>query len=103
MRRDMDETLQGWSYEPEPGEVIAREVRARDGRMVIQIRVELGVLQLEVGGRPDGTRPHGFPTYLEYLRHRAATRGAAQHGKSPSWTMSPEHCVEADREFVQFS
>ena len=52
-------------YEPEPGEVIAREVRARDGRTVLQIRVELGVLQLEVGGRPDGTRPHGIrrPTW----------------------------------------
>ena len=63
MHRDMDETIQGWPYEPQPGEVLAREIRARDGRMVIQIRVELGVLQLEVVGRPDGTRPHGFATY----------------------------------------
>jgi hypothetical protein len=104
MRRDMDDTVQGWPYEPEPGEVIAREVRARDGRMVVQIRVELGVLQLEVGGRPDGTRPHGFPTYLDYLRYRAAGRGEAAGGKAPApaWTMSPEHCVDADREFVQF-
>src|SRR5262245_34141731 len=103
MRRDIDDTLQGWPYEPEPSEVLAREVRAGDGRTVIQIRVELGVLQLEVGGRPDGTRPHGFPTYLDYLRHRAATKSAASFGKGPAWSMSPEHCVEADREFVQFS
>jgi len=103
MRRDIDETLQGWPFEPEPNEVMAREVRARDGRTVVQIRVELGVLQLEVGGRPDGTRPHGFPTYLDYLRHRAATRSGANPGKKPAWTMSPEHCVEADRELVQFS
>jgi hypothetical protein len=102
MRRDLDDTIQGWPYEPEPGEVIAREVRARDGRMVVQVRVELGVLQMEVGGRPDGTRPHGFATYLDYLRYRAAGRGQAPSGKAPPWTMSPEHCVEADREFVQF-
>src|SRR4051794_36165534 len=101
MRRDMDETLQGWSYEPDPGEVIAREVRARDGRTVLQIRIELGALQLEVGGRPDGTRPHGFPTYLEYLRYRASTRGSGA-GERADWTMSPEQCAEADREFVQF-
>lgn len=25
---------------------------ARDGRMVLQVRIELGVLQLEVGGHP---------------------------------------------------
>lgn len=110
MRRDMDEAIQGWPYEPEPGEVIAREIQARDGRTVLQIRVELGVLQLEVNGRPDGARPHGFATYLDYLRYRAAGRGHASgsgSGASPSssmstWRMSREHCTEADREFVQF-
>ena len=101
MRRDMDETLQGWPYEPEPAEVIAREVRARDGRTVLQIRVELGVLQLEVGGRPDGLRPHGFPSYLDYLRYRASTR-ASGAGARAKWTMSADQCAEADREFVQF-
>ncbi|GAC1473887.1 MAG: UvrB/UvrC motif-containing protein [Isosphaeraceae bacterium] len=102
MRRDMDDAIQGWLYDPEPGEVIAREVRARDGRMVVQVRVELGVLQLEVSGRPDGTRPHGFATYLDYLRYRAAIRGQVQEGKSLPWTMSREHCLSADREFIQF-
>jgi hypothetical protein len=102
MRRDVDDALQSWPYEPEPGEVIAREVRARDGRTVLQIRIELGLLQLEVGGRPDGTRPHGFATYLDYLRYRAASRGQTPGGKSSPWKMQAEHCTEADREFVQF-
>src|SRR5207248_8855128 len=75
---------------------------ARDGRTVLQVRVELGLLQLEVDGRPDGTRPHAFATYLDYLRYRAAGRGLAPGAKSPPWTMTPEHCQEADREFVQF-
>jgi hypothetical protein len=98
----MDDAIQGWPYDPEPGEVIAREVRARDGRTVVQVRVELGVLQMEVGGRPDGTRPHGFATYLDYLRYRAAGRGQVPGGKAPSWSMSREHCTAADREFVQY-
>ena len=102
MRRDMDDAIQGWPYEPEPGEVIAREVRARDGRTVVQVRVELGLLQMEVGGRPDGTRPHGFANYLDYLRYRAAGRGQAPGGKAPAWKMSREHGAAADREFVQF-
>ena len=102
MFRDIDEALQGWVYEPEPGEIQAREVRARNGRNVLQVRIELGVLQLEVDGRPDGVRPHGFATYLDYLRHRAASRGLAPGGKSPAWIMTDEHCEESDREFVQF-
>jgi hypothetical protein len=102
MRRDLDDVLQGWPYDPEPGEILAREIRARDGRSVLQIRIELGVLQLEATGRPDGTRPHGFATYLDYLRHSAAGRGQAPGGKSPSWHMSAHQCTEADREFVQF-
>jgi hypothetical protein len=102
MRRDLDDVLQGWPYDPEPNEILAREVRARDGRMVIQIRIELGVLQLEVSGRPDGTRPHGFATYLDYLRHSAAGRGQAPGGKAPAWRMSVHQRSEADREFIQF-
>ncbi|MHC5544432.1 UvrB/UvrC motif-containing protein, partial [Singulisphaera rosea] len=101
MRRDMDDTIQGWPYEPEPGEVIARELRARDGRMVVQIRVELGALQMEVVGRPDGTQPHGFTTYLDYLRYRAGSKARDRSAKA-KWAMSPEHCTEADREFVQY-
>jgi hypothetical protein len=102
MRRDIDEAIQGWPYDPEPGDVVAREVRARDGRLVLQIRVELGVLQLEVEGRPDGLRPHNFVSYLDYLRHRAAARGLTPGGKAPSWSMEAIHCAETDREFVQF-
>lgn len=102
MRRDLDDVIQGWPYDPEPGEVLAREVRTRDGRNVLQIRVELGVLQLETSGRPDGGRPHGFATYLDYLRYCAASRGQAPGGKAPPWTMDQEQCSEADREFIQF-
>ncbi|MDE2508118.1 MAG: UvrB/UvrC motif-containing protein [Planctomycetota bacterium] len=102
MRRDIDEALHGWPYEPQTGEIAAREVRARDGRTVIQIRVELGILQMESVGRPDGVRPHGFATYLDYLRHRAADRGLVPAAKAPSWTMESAQRLEADREFVQY-
>jgi hypothetical protein len=102
MRRDVDESIQDWPYDPEPGGVIAREVKARNGRTVVQIRVELGILQMEVDGRPDGTKPHGFPTYYDYLKYRASGKGSPTGGKRSTWTMSAEHCTAADREFVQF-
>lgn len=97
MRRDIDDALQGWPYDPEPGEVVARKLRARDGREVLQIRIELGLIQMEVEGRPDGTRPHQCPTYLSYLEGRAKAAG-----RRTGWSMSAEQCAEADREFAQF-
>jgi hypothetical protein len=92
--------LRGWPYEPGPGEILVREVSARDGRTVVQVRIELGILQMEREGRPDGERPHGFETYLEYLRHRAKSR--LPKNPSGAWVMAPEQCTEADREFVQY-
>ena len=103
MRRDIDESLREWPFDPGPGKVLVREVRTREGRMVLQVRIELGLLQMEVEGRPDGVRPHQFATFLDYLRHRAAARGLAPGGKAPPWSMSPDHREEADREFNQFN
>jgi hypothetical protein len=102
MRRDIDEALQSWPYDPDSGDVVARQIKARDGRTVLQIRVELGLLQLEVEARPDGTRPHSFATYLDYLRHRARSRASSASKTGEPWSMSAEHCAEADREFAQF-
>lgn len=98
MRRDIDEALRDWPFEPESGELAVREIQCRDGRSVIQIRIELGVLQLEVEGRPDGVRPHGFDTYLDYLRHRA--RMVRRGGDS--LIMTSDQCEQTDREFTQF-
>jgi hypothetical protein len=100
MRRDIDDALSGWEYDPEPGTVVARQVRAKDGRWVIQVRQELGLIQMEVEGRPDGVRPHGFPTYLEYLRYRA--KRSRRKSSGGGWVMDEEQQREADREFVQY-
>src|SRR3954471_24461591 len=69
MNSDITALLSDWAFKP--GAVQARLLEADDGRMVIQIRVDLGLLQLETTGRPDGGRPHGFPTYFDYLREKA--------------------------------
>jgi hypothetical protein len=99
MRRDIDEALRQWPFDPSPGEVLVRQVLGRDGRSVLQVRVELGILQLEENGRPDGVRPHGYETYLDYLRSRAARMG---DDPDERWVMGEQQAAEADREFMQF-
>lgn len=96
MGQDIDRALRGWDFKPSI--VQARLVDASDGRQVMQMRVDLGILQMELNGRPDGTRPHGFATYFEYLRQQA---GQSRRSKQ-TFRLNQEQCVEADREFVQF-
>jgi hypothetical protein len=96
MNQDIDSALRGWDFKP--GVVQARLVQARDGRQVIQMREDLGILQIEVADRPDGLRPHGYATYFDYLKQQ--TRVADRAGEA--FILGEEHCEEADREFVQF-
>lgn len=89
----LDFLFDQWPYEF--GEVAARRVRGADGREVVQLRVEMGVLQMEIEGRPDGTRPGGYPTCADWLASRAASEGE-------EFVLDDRRCVEIDREFVQF-
>jgi hypothetical protein len=91
--RDIDTLLKGWPFQP--GEVNARLVKARNGRQVLQMRVDMGLLQLETDLRPDGLRPHGAETYYDYLVGEVIREGE-------SFRLSKEQCGEADREFVQY-
>jgi len=53
MNPDLTHVLRGFVFEA--GRVNARLVRGDDGRELLQIRVELGILQMECSGRPDGS------------------------------------------------
>ncbi|QGJ71523.1 DNA helicase UvrBC [Planctomycetales bacterium 10988] len=93
MPKDLDHILEDWPYKP--GEVQARLLHAEDGREVIQVRVDLGVLQLEVEKRPDGMRPYGYETYSDYLKNELL-------GQPGSFVLSDLQQSEVDREFLQY-
>jgi hypothetical protein len=91
--QDIDFLLNEWPFQP--GVISARLVNAGDGREVMQMRIEMGVLQMETVGRPDGEHPGGFETYLDYLNSLILHQGEV-------FTLNEEQCMEIDREFVQF-
>jgi hypothetical protein len=70
-------------------------IRAPGKREVLQMRIDLGVLQLETSKRPDGERPGGADTYFDHLLVVSVHEGT-------DFVMSEEQCGEADREFLQF-
>lgn len=89
----IDDIFENWPYEF--GEVAARKVRGKDGRPVLQLRLDMGLMQMEIDGRPDGVRPEGFPTYYDYLLSLSFEEGQ-------DFELDGERCMEIDREFVQF-
>ena len=92
--RNISDILQGWNYDSQS--IRARIVAGQDGEAdVLQMRVEMGLIQMAVDGRPDGIRPEGFATYLDYLLQEEISQGN-------EWDLNDEQCMEVDREFMQF-
>jgi hypothetical protein len=89
----LDRILSEWPYEF--GQASARLVQGADGRDVVQLRVDLGVLQMEATGRPDGVRPGGCDTYYDHLLSLAFQEG-------PDFALDEDRCLQIDREFTQF-
>ena len=95
MNQDIDFILANWQYKP--GLAQARLVQAPHGRQVIQLRIDLGILQFETTGRPDGARPHGHASYFDYLQEQARLSRKQER----KFVLGEEECQEADREFMQ--
>src|SRR5438105_12496036 len=82
----------------ESGRIKVRKSAGLDGREKLQLRVDRGVLQMEINGRPDGRRPHNCESLLEYYQKRAAR--AAQKGDT--YELAPEQCAELQQEGIQY-
>ena len=96
---DLTPLLNDWPLEA--GRINARLIAGRDGRQLLQVRIELGVLQMELEGRPDGQKPHGKATLLEHHQHRLQ-RYIAQTGLAVGFALSEEDCRDLRQEAVQF-
>jgi UvrB/uvrC motif len=68
MERDLSELLEEWPYET--GQITVRVIDGVDGNPRIQVRLDLGLLQMSTDGRPDGSRPHGFDSLLDYYESK---------------------------------
>ena len=72
---DITKLLREWPYEN--GKLNVRIIEGENGRELIQLRIELGVVQMELQGRPDGVLQDGFPTLLALFEERGTHGGIA--------------------------
>ena len=68
MSFDISHIMDDWPYEN--GQLSARRITGADGRDKLQMRLDLGVLQMEITGRPDGQKPYGFESLQDYYRNQ---------------------------------
>ena len=88
----LDDLLSVWKFDPDTLNV--RLVKGKDSRDVLQMRVDMGILQLETTGRPDGELIFAHDSMLEWLQNK--------HLQHPGYKLTEDECNEVDREFMQF-
>ncbi len=96
---DISEVIRDWKYQP--GQVSARKIKGKDGKEKIQMRVELGLLQMETEGRPDGKRPHGKESLLEYHLSRLEEY-RTKHGSTKGFRLNKDECEDLYREALEY-
>ena len=96
MSLDLNTILKDWPHEP--GAIKVRKIVGLDGREKLQLRIDLGLLQMEMTGRPDGVRPHGCESLLAYHQMRAAHA----LGRGAGYELTPEQCAELQQEGIQY-
>jgi hypothetical protein len=99
MTPDIQHVLRGWDYEP--GTINVRKINGADGRPKLQMRLDLGLLQMELTGRPDGRRPHGCESLLDYFEKRLGDH-TRKHGTDLGFQVSSADCRLLREEAVMY-
>jgi hypothetical protein len=100
MDHDISHLLEQWEYQP--GHVVVRRLRGRDGKEKLQLRVDLGILQMNAEGRPDGKRPFGYTSLYEYHQARLYKHVAAHGGTDEGFKLKAEDCAKLQLEALQY-
>lgn len=100
MNNDIQGVLSRWAFDETAG-LQVRRIDGKDGRARVQIRIDLGLMQMETGGRPDGQEPYGCESLLEYHRTQAE-----EHRRRRGWyegfELDADQCAALRQESLQF-
>ena len=99
MSNDLSQILSQWRFHPDQMRV--RVIVGDDGQRRIQLRVDLGILQMEMDGRPDGLRPKQCESWLDYYEQQNRLHEQTQPDSAP-FLLAEKDCVRLLREGVQY-
>src|SRR3954451_6437109 len=100
MNFDISHILDKWEYHP--GQVVVRKFDGKDGQSKIQLRVSLGLLQMNADGRPDGQGKLGHGSVYDYCVSRLRQHASEHDGVEALFFLTSEDCAELLEEFLQY-
>ena len=100
MSFDITQLLDQWDYEP--GQVSVRKFKAKDGTEKIQLRVDLGLLQMNAAGRPDGKHPFGHESLLEHYESQLEKHREAHSASEDGFVLQAADCAKLQQECIQY-
>ncbi len=100
MNWDISHILNDWHFKP--GEAMVRRFIGKDGVEKIQMRIDLGILQMNAAGRPDGKLPHGKPSYFKHLQDKLEHFEAENSGADNEFQLKSRECYKLQQEAIQY-
>src|SRR4051794_23086520 len=100
MNFDISHLLEHWDYQP--GQVVVRKFTGKDGVEKIQLRVDLGLLQMNAEGRPDGKHPLGHASLFDHFQARLYKHLAENEGNDSGFILKAEDCSRLQLEALQY-
>src|SRR3989442_14808903 len=100
MNFDISHLLEDWDYQP--GQVAVRKFKTKDGTEKIQLRVDLGLLQMNASGRPDGQRPFGRESLFDHFQARLEKQRRANPGTGDAFGLKAEDYAKLQQEGSQY-
>ncbi len=99
MNADISDILRSWDYQSD--NLTLRKIIGDDGKEKIQIRINLGILQMETEGRPDGKTPHNSKSLLDYYTS-IINEFFERDGNANNFVLSQDDMRELDEEIMQY-
>ncbi len=97
---DITPQLRSWEYDMRQ-DMMVRRIKGMDGRYKIQMRLDLGILQMEEEGRPDGKRPHGKPSLLDYFES-VVEKMKRKYGSDEGFVLDKDDLYALQQEGIQY-
>jgi hypothetical protein len=100
MNFDISHLLDQWDFQP--GMASVRKFIGKDGVEKIQLRLDLGLLQMNSAGRPDGKHPLGYPSLHDFYQAKLYKHVAANEGSDAGFRLKAEDCAKLQFEALQY-